>query len=394
MNNPIKIIVFLLLCFPKIKFSENEGILIGEIGLILVLLWKVISVGPIFFRISKQLFWLLIFSFFYICFTNIFLNYELKSLFPFFRIAIYILAINSLVRRKETVEDRLKLFVYANATSQITSILIFIYFFLNVKPLVNDIIWGYDLGLKLIPIYGLGLNTNLGLSVVGGGSGILVSSSSLISTIYVNKSNIKLKNLFILLNLISVVLAQSRGGILVLSLYLVATYFKGNKLNLKAIIFSLLVFTILFRLEIFEIFLDSFVQKLSFLTSPEKLDGSSLGRLENYFNLFDSWSRNISDLLIGYGFESNLIQEKTSNTIVESFLLSIPAYGGLLTSLIFLGYIFSIVNSGKEQKKYLIPFYLWSSAILWSITGGDFFAVTTLTPTILILSKYHEKGHS
>ena len=377
------------LVFPKFTLGGHSGILIGEILLILLLV-KSVLFSQFKFRLNTELKLILFLALYYFIISNIPFYTQgvtLGGVLYFCKLFLVLLGYSLIKSSPYNPKDNLFRFIIKPYFLMgIASFIIYIGYKIVLNPSVGEILWGYSLGARLIPTFGLGIDlTAIGLVPVGGGSGNLLGSFSLIALIIIfNTNNVQYKKILISAIFLLVFLALSRGVLITLVLYVIY-YFLFKKQ--KVIYF---VFMVVIVVAVAVIWGDqiSLVNRISDTVTSKGLDPSSMGRLINYIDGFKAWFSTPYSIIFGIGSDETLLTEKVGAPLIESFYLGLLFSGGVISILIFL--IFMVLVTYKRNRniyyRYLFEYLIFQSIIQWTLVGGDFWGPVNMYIMVVLFA--------
>ena len=378
------------LIFPKIICGANSGILLGEL-IILILFIKFCYKRKINWNVSFVMIILLLFSVYHYIFSNLINSinvsyglfwflYFVKFLLVFF-IYIYVKNFNTLNSNEMLKKYIINPFIIITIVSVVIYL---IYFFLN-KPNAQDILWGYSLGFRLIPVFGVGIDLQkILLKPIGGGSGNLLGTYSIIILIIASNKIKSQKKIIIIFTILVALqfLSMSRGSLLTIAVYFFwFLLFKKKKyFTLIFISVAILFFCFLYKDEIF------FLRRIINTVQNGELDRSSWGRIQNYIDGYYEWSKNIITILFGIGNDSIILQEKIEWSLIESFILGTLYSDGIIGIGIYVTMFIQITINRKKNmySQILFEYVFFCTLIQWSITGGDFWGPVNLYLLVII----------
>ena len=404
------LVLYSFFLFPKIPLKTSgdpqnqQGVLIGELLLIISIFVNIKDILH-FLRYNKRfnkiLFCLFTFFFSYIVISSLVsglfnLYFPTNAIFYFFRIAIYF-ALPFVIQNSFTYSrnNTFSFYSFVRSTYVLHSLivtLIFIYYNLKINPTIGEMLWVSEVGCRVIPLFGLAVNPfyeNIFYSIGGGSSNLLATYSIFfVICVYFFEKKKSLTFLFYLIAISMILLAQSRGGVLTIALFLIFISFKNFIRSFSTLFIGLIFFVVLLFLgkekydEVVNVI--PIFQRIETTISDGELDGSSSARIINYSEVYAIWKSNPYYILFGLGFDENLIEKITGWTLVESFFLSIIFYGGIVASLSFLLYVYIIFKFKNRSiwNQVLFMFVIINSVFNWSVTGGDFLSVAGLFPLI------------
>jgi len=386
------------LLYPKLPISEDAGILLGEI--LLIVFPMLCLVAPRQFRFSaiySSLFLtFLCFLSIYILFSSLF-SYFITAVFPvtslgtYIRVLLYVqisILVNALCIRDASSTHIYKLILGSYLIHILAAVIYFAYAFHVVQPTLGDILGNASAGNRVIPFYGLTIQTNAGLPLnsFGGGSGNLLASHALFVLILASKfqRNSRLEMGLLLFTIVVLLLAQSRGGTLTILLWSIWRFRRFFLLKFSFSLMSLAIAsTSVACLSFFLYYLSTdlglFI-RFGELFAGESLDGSSKARLDNYGDVFRAWSSNLYFIMFGLGFDKEQLQLLSDWTIVESLYLSVLFCSGVLGMAFLLVFLLDSYRLRNKTiwSQTLFSFLVFNSIINWSITGGDLLGAPSL----------------
>ena len=396
-----------LLLFPKIGVGAESGILLGEICLIG--LWAACSPAVLRFLrgeigLAEPAWILAAFLAYFIAGSSILSGLRI-GMFPVgaavyvCRVLLYLVLVLGFTRlsdRDVAGENWSRFIVRTILLSAVLSTVHFAILYVMKRPPLVDILWTVQPGTRIIPIFGMKFSgAELGgLSVVGGGAANLLASLLLFGFVVAVVHGIKPSRAAVFLGfaLAVVGLAQSRGGLVTLSLagaWWLQQVLANRRQPLSAIsVASFVVFGVIATFALFRLaaVLPVFTRLSQSFVSGE-FDGSSVARFENYETVFEAWSADPVTMLLGLGYDEGVLQALTGWTLVESWYLSLLFCGGLVGALLFSWFLFSVYRRRRENDWYRVLwiFIVLNSPVNWAVTGGDFLGMPTLVAVTLCL---------
>ncbi|MDP2562089.1 O-antigen ligase family protein [Psychrobium sp. 1_MG-2023] len=377
------------LVFPKLSIGGQSGILIGELFLVLILARSILF-QTYKLRMNVEIKLIACLAFYYFVLSNFSFYTEgivLGGIIYFCKIFLIILGYGLITPISNQPYDNLNKFIikpYFILCS--ISLVIFIAYKIILNPSVGEILWGYSLGARLIPMFGLGLDViNFSLAPIGGGSGNLLGSFSLITLIVIcNAKSIDKRYLLIGAIFLFVFLALSRSSLITLTLYMVYFFLFKKRKIITLLLISTLVVTVLamFGEQI------SLVNRLTDTVTSKGLDASSMGRVINYIDGFKAWAASPWSVIWGIGSDESLLLEKVHAPLIESFYLGLLYSGGLISILfifLFMTLIFCKRNNNIYYR-YLFEYIVFQSIIQWTLAGGDFWGPVNMYILIVFLA--------
>lgn len=381
------------LIFPKLSFNGSSGLLIGEFILFIVLSYNLIKQYRLIVY-TNEVFLLTILAFYWFVVGSLFGTYQSPPILGwlyFIKISMVLLS-SFLVCFDFSCDDYLHKYITKPFfVVSISSFIVYVIYYIGTSPSVGDILWGYALGTRLIPIFGMGINvSNFSLTAIGGASGNLLGSLSLIALIVVlHEDRYRLKYFYVAGVVFFVSMSMSRGSLITLFLYIF--YFLLFK---KKSIISL-VFFVLLLMFLSLVFSDSvgIITRISDTFTQDGLDPSSLGRLENYYNAYKVWVSTPLTFFWGIGSDESYLTQKIGAGFIESFYLGLIFCCGVFGCLLFSMFIY-VVWSRRHRNKYalyLSEYLFFQSLLQWTVTGGDFWGpVNVYVMSVLLgLSSMH-----
>jgi len=386
-------IFFTFLLFPKIPVTREQGILIGEallstLGLLSVLLIR----KKKYFRVTGNIILLVSFYLFFILISSV-INGITHSIFPtlsffyFTRVIIFVF-IYFLVRflcnkynDKFLIEN---LIIAPFLIHFIINLIIVSHYYITQNPSISWMVWGYEVGLRMIPISALTFDWNSPYFLVPkSGSGNILSSWSifilLLTLTYPEK--LRWRRSIIIISTIVPFFAMSRGGVLTTLIIWFYYLFLSGRLKvsdkIKLITLScFLLITFSVAINYFGFTFPNIFERVSRTFVSGRFDSSVLGRFENYTILFDFWSRSIINMVFGIGFDPNLVSEITTEKRFESFYLQVLFSGGII-SLFFI--ILLLLNIYVQRNlnywtNLTFLYFLFESIVMWTVTGAGFWS--------------------
>lgn len=377
------------LLFPKILITGHWGILIGEIILTIYLAAYFFSKNVI--RVNSP--WVVYYAFitYFILLTSLIAGVAFSyvpqhAILYYVRLTLYagvfLWAIEFYKKINSDYELVAKVFNRPFVIHFIICLVIMVLYYGTHSPSRSDILWGYEVGLRMIPLSGLVIDFDsfMFLKAISGSGNLLSGWALAILILNFNLGKNKTRTRMTLIAVSAVLLTISRGGFLTIALFLVYIFFKNFnfKVNLKPFLFAT-VFAL--GLIIYFSFsketpLPNIFERLTDTYQTGKLDYSSQSRLDNYIALFEAWHQKIRYIVFGFGFDEGALYKASNQIIVESFFLEVLFCGGIIG--LFALALFYIVAYLNRRKNYwyssLWMFLVFQSIVSWTITGGDFFA--------------------
>jgi hypothetical protein len=381
------------LLFPKIQLGGGQddssfGILIGEIVLSLYCLFLVLFNSRILVKLPPVI--LYVFILYFILISSV-LQTPLTGMVPvmsalyFFRICIYIgiyvfcYHYNTAASNEQIIQ---KFFISPYRLQFFLGTLIVVAYYLTHAPTLNEIMWNYNTGLRLIPFGGMAIDKDsfFFLRPIGGGSGNLLCSWSLAILILVDNFDLKKNRPIIIIVVATVLLTLSRGGAFTIFIYIVYMLLRKNILSvsllLRLAVFAAIVFLVLDysggKLSI----ISNIFSRIQGTFEGGNLDPSSMGRIKNYIDVTTPWVKSPFFILFGMGYDEGILEHYTGQSIVESFLLQVIVSSGIIGTILFILFYYAAYQLSKVNLWFdsLWKFLIFESLIQWSITGGDFFS--------------------
>ena len=223
MSRVIVCILIIFLLFPKVGITDRKGILIGEIVLILFGPILAITVGSKDrFKVSSTLllFWVLCICLMLLSSVIGGLKYQIipfLSFFYFSRIVLFA-TIFFLIRYISNRYDQdyivKYIFIWPFIFHFIITIGIVIHYFLTHNPSLNQIMWGYDVGIRQLPLSGLTIDPSSEYFLIAkrGSHNIIASWAILILLIAITyPGRIKYRRWLLLITTITPFLSMSRA---------------------------------------------------------------------------------------------------------------------------------------------------------------------------------------
>ncbi|MEP2670040.1 MAG: O-antigen ligase family protein [Cyclobacteriaceae bacterium] len=378
------------LLFPKILITGHWGILIGEIFLISYLAFSAVTnkkagrstIVPVYFS----------FIAYYVFISSILASVgwgiiPTHAIFYMIRILLYLGVFIWAYDYSRRVSCENAYIVKKVFNSQFifhffVCLLIMVVYYVNNHPSANKIMWGYEVGLRMIPLAGLIIDFNsfFFLKAISGSGNLLSTWALAIMVLNHNLGTVKSKRLIFIICVLTVLLTVSRGGFLTLVLYIIYSQSSGirYKVSLKSLIVLLLFVTGLIAYFSYsqENPLPNIFDRLTNTYEEGNFDGSSQGRLDNYIILLENWISHWNYILFGFGFDEETLLLATNQTVVESFFLQVLVCSGLIGIALLFIFYYCVFKYRKQNFwfKCLWEFILFQSIIQWTITGGDFLA--------------------
>ena len=377
------------LVFPKILISGHWGILIGEIVSIFFLLaylgsYRRISVSPLIVNYYGFVFYYVLLSSIITAFHFVF--FPAHSILYFVRLIIlFALFLWSKAYYQKVKSDRQLVEQVYNKPFLVhftIGLMIMIAYYSTHSPSANEIMWGYEVGLRMIPLAGLIIDFDsfFFLKAISGSGNLLSGWALAILIVNFNLEGQRPKKLAVMVAVTAVILTVSRGGFLTMALYLTYVFLRSFdfRLSIKTLV-SIAVFGVaLIAYFSFseETPLPNIFNRLDITYQGGELDGSSQGRVDNYIALFKSWIGHWYYIFFGFGFDERAVWLATQQTVVESYFLQVLFCSGIIgASLLALFYLLAFVSRKKNfWFKCFWEFLIFQSFISWTITGGDFLA--------------------
>jgi hypothetical protein len=378
------------LVFPKIQLGGEDtysgfGILIGEIFLILYAFRFLLFHRRIL--LNTPLVVLMVFLAYFIFLSSL-LNWPFAEIFPvmsgayYLRILLYVSLFVFAFNYSETDTNLIvqRFYVTPFLIQCVGGTIIVVTYYLTHNPSIGDVLWGYDTGLRLIPFAGLSFNPDafFFLMPIGGGSANLLASWALAVLIIADQSISQRMNLVIFMVIFTVALSMSRGGLLTICLYLIYMSLRdwrtGGRLILVFGMLGLIISLFAYLTESENSIFANIFTRLSDTFEQGGLDGSSLGRLENYSKILSVWIESPFFVLFGMGYDEAIMRSYTGYSIVESFILQVITSSGLigLTGFVLFYVVVYKMSTVNLWFACLWKFLIFESILQWSITGGDF----------------------
>ncbi|MGB9821333.1 MAG: hypothetical protein ACPLVG_08245 [Pseudothermotoga sp.] len=378
--------------------TENEGVLIGEIFLMFLFI-RILLSGKRKLRLTPLFIVFQLFLSYTILISSL-LNGILYVIFPwnailyFLRVllytSLYFYFQNSAAAECKVV---LKYFTWPFIIGSFFSLSIMVVRYLVNPPSPTEVLWGYSLGARNIPIFALALSKDsfLFLRPIGGGAGNLLSTWSLINVIifenYYSQFKEKKKleryrTIVWFLVTTNILTSFSRGGILTLFLLWFYLSLKkiliSRKLRIKSLALILLLIVIPFFLVEILVPVTVFDRLKMLFDFNDGLEPSSYGRVVNYDFLFSNLT--MYTWIFGGGFDESTSLKNFKIKFAESFYLDIIRSGGAISMLIFNIFLFLIFITKSQSifARSLKEFIAIESVVMWSVTGGDFYSAPVL----------------
>ena len=315
------------------------------------------------------------------------------SFFYFSRIILFV-AIFFLIRYVSALygQDYIVkyIFIWPFVIHFIISFGIVFHYFLTHSPSLSYIMWGYDVGIRMLPISGLTIDPGSEYFLIAkrGSHNILASWSVLILLLGITyEGKIKYRKWLLLIATLTPFLAMSRGGVLTVGIIWLFYFAISSKISFvnKTLLLSFFLLTALilfYGSDFLGIAIPNIFERFSRTFEEGQFDSSTLGRFENYRILFNYWTENIITILFGMGFDPVIVRTVTSESRFESFFLQVLFNGGLFSFfwLVILFLKIYIDRKNSYWSRLLFLFVLFESFVMWSVTGADFWA-----PQILFL---------
>ncbi len=378
------------LVFPKIQFLNHWGILIGELALLLYLFLyapfakekiklhsTIVSyyLFVIYFTLVSSSITALIFGFF----PTHSILYVSRLILCF---GLFVWAYNYYPKIPDNALIVRKVYNKPFYIHFAICIVIMIFYYTQYKPSANLILWGYEVGLRMIPLAGLVIDTDsfFFLKAVSGSGNLLAGWSLALLILNFNLKKTDRSQWLVVFAILTVLLTISRGGFLTMSLYFVYVYFKefDFKISIRTLVGSIVFLTLMilyFSLSN-EIPLPNIFERLTNTYDGGGFDGSTQGRLDNYIQLLSAWITKLHYIIFGFGFDENALLITANATVVESYFLEVLVCSGLIGTLLFaIFYLMIFVNRRNNfWYKCCWEFLLFQSIVQWTVTGGDFLA--------------------
>jgi hypothetical protein len=383
-----EIVAFSFLILPKIGIGDS-GVMIGEIAATIYLLIVLFRANFIL-TLSKSARILVAFLFCLVCLSSI-LNMIRYAQIPYYSVIYYfrtVLYLSFYVIGYRIEYNRLKSIVVHPFLINFVIMLVAmtVYYFLR-HPSVQDYMWGYDFGLRMQPIFGAAIdlsNKPFYLQYIGGGSGNLLCAWAIFVFIFLNELD-ENSLFYTVIIAATVFLSFSRAGLL--TFMLVYTYYTLRLLRFrsKAWMSILIVFGIMLYQGLFSD-LPTVVTRLLSTIGENGLDPSSMGRLRNYSVIVSALKKDLSGLLIGFGFEPSFLMQKTGWAFAESFWFQILVSSGIIGLTLFVVFGCSLFKKRKKPLYGILwKYFLFQNVISWSVGGGDFLSPNNLFVIFLFL---------
>jgi hypothetical protein len=377
------------LVFPKILISGHWGILIGEIVSLFFFLAFLCRRRKI--STSPQILGYYGFVTYYVLGSSViaalhFGFFPAHSVLYFARLLLlFTLFLWSFEYYQKTESDSKVIELVYNRpfiVHFIICLVIMLAYYSTHSPTANEIMWGYEVGLRMIPLAGLVIDFDsfFLLKAISGSGNLLSGWALAILIVNLNREGGRINRTVVMVAVMSVLLTVSRGGFLTMGLYLFYTFVRSFrfKISVKSFIVTLIFIAGLFAYFSFseETPLPNIFSRLDITYQGGDLDGSSQGRLDNYVVLFNSWTRHWYYIVFGFGFDEQAVWVASQQTVIESYFLQVLFCSGLIgVSLLILFYLLAFIRRRSNfWYRCFWEFLFFQSLISWTITGGDFLA--------------------
>lgn len=377
------------LLFPKIPLSPMWGILLGEIFLLFYLPYYLFTRKKI--RVPSLMFVYYAFVIWHI-FISSMLSAAIVGFLPthsslyIFRMALYVglffIAFEQYDRYQLNADIVKKIYNRPFVIQFWFGALIVAVYYATHSPTTSDIMWVYEVGLRMIPNAALHIDFDsfFFLKAVQGAGNLLAGWALAILILNKNQPSLSRSTGIVWIAVGTVLLTLSRGGFLTVMLYLVylRVMRRDYKVSYKLVAGSavLLVGAIIYFFVAREKPLPNIFARLDITFSGNTFDSSSLSRFSNYATHMKTWLSQWYYVFIGYGFDKKGMELLTGLTVVESLFLSVLVGSGIIG--FFLMTILYLSMYLKRVRNYwyrcLWEFIFFESILMWTITGGDFFA--------------------
>lgn len=377
------------LVFPKIVLSGHWGILIGEIVLVFYFFLYLSTRKKI--SVSPPLASYYLFVAYYLAGSSliaaVYFNFlPLHSILYFVRILLCSgLFLWSVEYYKKMNSDRQIIEQIYNKpffVHFVISAIIMITYYATHSPTKSDILWVYELGLRMIPIAGLVIDFDsfFFLKAISGSGNLLAGWALAIFIINFNSNNGGFGKRIFIVALLTILFTLSRGGFLTASIYIIYSFIRNFnfKISLRtgvAVSLSVALLFIYFSYAS-ETPLPNMFGRLNTTYETGNLDGSSQGRLDNYVALLKSWTTHWHYVIFGFGYDEEAVLLASKQTVIESYFLQVLFCSGLIGMVLLVGFfLLSYLNRQRNfWYRCLWEFLFFQSIVSWTITGGDFLA--------------------
>ena len=388
------LIIFLFL--PKISITESFGLLLGELVLISYTL-RYLLYGYV--KVNKIVLPYILFNFCFFIVSSVYVItfyqiFSIISLIYFLRILIYLtifLYVARLAKHMSEVDIMKRLVVFPILICWSLSFLVFSINFLLKTPSLSDMLWGYEVGLRLIPIFGLTIDQFQPTFLrANSASGVVLCSLMVFSFLITH--NVyqlrKYRTLFLVIMIITPVLTLSRSGFAAVILAIIITFFP---INAKKGTLSLKSLGVFFTSFFLLIFIDTWLEINLGVSIQGRIIGSietgnlSTGRFERIHAIFNVYSESTLNAIFGLSNDIFLRHELTGYKHSESLVFDIIQGGGIISVFTFTLYIFSLVKLASKFNYFsiLLKFYCCQFPVTYLIGGGDFHSPAIMYMTMI-----------
>jgi hypothetical protein len=377
------------LLFPKLQVWSHWGILIGEIVMIFYLLSYVAKRNSI--RVNSGIVVYYIFTGYFVLISSLiagfFFSYvPLHSIFYFIRLVLYLAIFLWAMEyyRKHASDNSIIKDVFNRPFTVhfIICFFIMIVYYSTHSPSTFEILWVYQLGIRMIPLAGLVIDMDsfMFLKAISGSANLLSGWALAILILNFNFGEKQGRIQIVIVAIATILLTVSRGGFLTIVIYLVYVWLKrfDFKISIKPFLIGAAFLTalILYFSLAKETPLPNIFDRLTNTYESGTLDASSQGRFDKYSVMFNAWSEKLRYVILGLGFDEEIRLMAANETIIDSFFLEVLFCSGIIGIAIFpCIYIYAFLKRKQNYwYKSLFEFLIFQSIVSWSITGGDFLA--------------------
>lgn len=377
------------LLFPKILVWGHWGVLIGEIVLTLYLISYFTKRE--FIKINSGVLAYYAFTGYFVLLSSLvagfFFSYiPIHAIFYFTRLVLYLALFLWAVEYSNKINSEelilRKVFNRPFSIHFIISFLIMIVYYSTHSPTTHEILWVFQVGIRMIPLAGLVIDFDsfMFLKALSGSANLLAGWALAILILNFNTEKRKERAQIVVLAIATVLLSVSRGGFLTIVLYLMYIFFKdfNFKVSTRSFLIGAAFLAVLLAYFSFskETPLPNIFDRLTNTYESGTLDASSQGRLDKYTVLYNAWHQKLRYIIFGMGFDEETRYLAANEIVIDSFFLEVLFCGGIIGIIIFpIFYLYSFLKRRKNiWYKSLFEFLIFQSIISWSVTGGDFLA--------------------
>ena len=284
------------------------------------------------------------------------------------------------------------------------SFIVFITNFLIKTPSAAEMLWYYEVGLRLIPIFGLTIDFSQPTFLfANSASGIVLCS--LMVFLFLFTHNVEQLSRYRILALgimiCTPLLTLSRSGfaaaILAILITLNPINFKKGALRIKYLgIFIFALIAVGYIDTLAEVNLGVSIQGRILSSLSE--GNLSTGRFERIKDIFILYNASVPNMIFGLSNDIVLRNELTGYKHSESFVFDVIQGGGMITVIAFLIYVYMVIKLSSKSRYFaiLLKFYVCQFPVTYLIGGGDFHSPAIMYVTMIcfglgINEKYNEK---